>query len=427
MSNERDFDRIARAWLDLGPDEAPDRAVAAVLQAVETTPQVRRPWIRPSRRFPIMNCVATLAAIAAALVIAVGGGALLLGRPADDPNVGVPVSPSPSASPSGSIPTAFRHVWLGELRAVVGIDTDRSFLGFTADEVTYLDTLASVASMSAPDRLTLTLKVARNGCEAGDVGTYTVALSPGGTKLNLAAIDEACSARRDAMAGDWLRSDCLDPENFCLGELEAGEYPSFFFTPRLGPDDPWAPDWGALRYTVPDGWAATSDWPERYELEPADWYASNRGDVAREIRGIYVMSRMGAFDHTPTCDAGALESVGRSPDALVAWLEDHPALVPATAQDITIDGRAAQMIDVSLVPGWTAGCPGDPTPRAILFGLDGEGADGRQWGPLEGMKQRYVLFDLDGDTILIAIGSSADRFDEFVADAMTIVESMTFE
>jgi hypothetical protein len=374
-----------------------------------------------------MNRLPTLAAIVAALVLAVGGGVLFVGGVGDPPPVVAPPSPTPSTSPPGSVPDGLRHAWLGELRAVPGLVTDRSFLEFTDTEVTYTQGFASTVSAASPDRITLTSKDSLGGCERGTVGTYDVTLSPGGTKLDLAPLDEACTARRAAVAGDWLRSACLDPENFCLGELEAGSYPSFFFTPRLGPDDPWAPDWGALRYTVPDGWAATSDWPERYELEPADWYASNRGDVAREIRGIYVMSRMGAFDHTPTCDAGALERVGRSPDALVAWLEDHPALVPATAQDITIDGRAAQMIDVSLVPGWTGGCPGDSTPRAILFGLDGEGADGRQWGPMEGMKQRYVLFDLDGDTILIAIGSSADRFDEFIAEAMPILESFTFE
>ena len=49
MTEERDFDRLARAWLELGPDKAPDRAIAAVLQAVETTPQVRsRPWRLPT-------------------------------------------------------------------------------------------------------------------------------------------------------------------------------------------------------------------------------------------------------------------------------------------------------------------------------------------------------------------------------------------
>ena len=44
MSTERDFDRIARAWLDVGPNEAPDRAIATILDAVGTTAQNRRPW-----------------------------------------------------------------------------------------------------------------------------------------------------------------------------------------------------------------------------------------------------------------------------------------------------------------------------------------------------------------------------------------------
>src|SRR4051794_41698375 len=44
MTHERDFDRIAQAWLSVAPNEAPDRVVAAVLEAIETTPQVRRPW-----------------------------------------------------------------------------------------------------------------------------------------------------------------------------------------------------------------------------------------------------------------------------------------------------------------------------------------------------------------------------------------------
>ena len=40
MTESRNPDRLIRAWLDLMPDEAPDRVVSAVLQAVEATPQV---------------------------------------------------------------------------------------------------------------------------------------------------------------------------------------------------------------------------------------------------------------------------------------------------------------------------------------------------------------------------------------------------
>ena len=60
MTSERDFDRLARAWLELGPTRRRIASVAAVLQAAQTTPQARRPsWRRsgglrhdslPSRR-----------------------------------------------------------------------------------------------------------------------------------------------------------------------------------------------------------------------------------------------------------------------------------------------------------------------------------------------------------------------------------------
>jgi anti-sigma-K factor RskA len=76
MTTERDFDRLARAWLELAPDEAPDRVIAAVLQAVETTPQVR-----PSRwslwRSVPMTRLPIIAAVAATLVVVIGGAVLL--------------------------------------------------------------------------------------------------------------------------------------------------------------------------------------------------------------------------------------------------------------------------------------------------------------------------------------------------------------
>jgi hypothetical protein len=93
MTRERDFDRLAKAWLDLGPTQAPDRAIAAVLRAAERTPQVRRPF-----GLPIWRPFAVAAVVVLAIVV-VGGGLLLIQR--NQPNVG-PI-PSPSATPSPSI------------------------------------------------------------------------------------------------------------------------------------------------------------------------------------------------------------------------------------------------------------------------------------------------------------------------------------
>ena len=87
MNDERSFERTARAWLELGANQAPDRAVQAVLLAIETTPQerdLRIPW-----RFPTMNGnVFELAAAAVVVVLVVVGGLAFLGG--ERPRVGAP-------------------------------------------------------------------------------------------------------------------------------------------------------------------------------------------------------------------------------------------------------------------------------------------------------------------------------------------------
>ena len=129
MTDERTFDRLARAWLDLMPDEAPDRAVEAVLQAIETTPQVRPPWRWLPGRLSNMNRTLIAAAVSGAVVLAVGGG-LWLTR-SDGPPVGGPSpTPSPSASPSASAPPAtvpeeLQYQWLGEVADAPGLPAGR--------------------------------------------------------------------------------------------------------------------------------------------------------------------------------------------------------------------------------------------------------------------------------------------------------------
>ena len=75
MTANRDSDRIIRAWLDLMPNEAPDRAIDSVLHAIDTTSQVRRPWSWRPWRAQSMNRL--FVALGAAAVIVVAGSVLL--------------------------------------------------------------------------------------------------------------------------------------------------------------------------------------------------------------------------------------------------------------------------------------------------------------------------------------------------------------
>jgi hypothetical protein len=110
MTPERDFDRLAKTWLELGPDEAPDRVVAAVLRAAEITPQVHRPFRLPVWRSFAMNRVAQAIGVVAVLAIVVIGSALLLNQrnqpPVGGPTASPSVSPSPSLEASPSTPPA---------------------------------------------------------------------------------------------------------------------------------------------------------------------------------------------------------------------------------------------------------------------------------------------------------------------------------
>lgn len=97
MTNERDFDRIARAFMADGPTQLADRVLDSSLADVHHTRQ-RRVLLRAPWRTPVMNMYAKLAA-AAVVVVAVGAlGVWFLNPGSSSPPVGAPATPG--ASPS---------------------------------------------------------------------------------------------------------------------------------------------------------------------------------------------------------------------------------------------------------------------------------------------------------------------------------------
>ena len=99
--NDRNFDQLLSAWMDLGPTTAPDRvADAARLEAANTRqlPAFLSRWA--PRRFPTMNTTAKVILATAAVVLAVVLGYNYLVAP----NVGGPrlFAPDPTPTPSPS-------------------------------------------------------------------------------------------------------------------------------------------------------------------------------------------------------------------------------------------------------------------------------------------------------------------------------------
>ena len=98
MSNKREFEPIARAFMAGGPTQLADRVLESSLAEVHHTPQ-RRVLIRVPWRLPTMNIYAKLASAAAAVVVAgvIGYAMLGLGRA---PDTGGRPTPSPTFTPS---------------------------------------------------------------------------------------------------------------------------------------------------------------------------------------------------------------------------------------------------------------------------------------------------------------------------------------
>jgi hypothetical protein len=94
--NDMDLDRILDAWLDLGPNAAPDRVAAAARHEARSTRQTALPRWWPSWRRPIMrnNLIRYGVISAAAIGLAVAGWRLL-----PTTNVGPAPSVHPTASP----------------------------------------------------------------------------------------------------------------------------------------------------------------------------------------------------------------------------------------------------------------------------------------------------------------------------------------
>lgn len=172
MSDDRTLERTARAWLDLGPTQAPDRVVEAALLTVETTSQerdLRIPW-----RFPNMTIQMRVAAAAVIGVLAIGGALLLFGR--NSSQIGAP-------SPSAAAPTAS-----------------------TSARSTPGQTIVDAAGFAAPFRMTWDVPIDKN------VKADVVDLFPEGGGVNIFHVDLV--GRDPCRSNDLLTQPLGTPREF---------------------------------------------------------------------------------------------------------------------------------------------------------------------------------------------------------------------
>jgi hypothetical protein len=392
------------------------------------------------------------AAMVAALVIV--GGALLFG-----PESGPSVATSPAISPSsesavqssspatptptrvwGPTPSDLHGRWIGGHRSVPQVAdgagmtivlTGATFAMTQSNEAS-TDLLGSAASATSDGFLRLEATTGSTTCRDGDIGTYSWLLSPDAKTLTIAKERDDCQVRGEAVPGAWWLVGCKDSGTFCLGDVAAGTYSSQYIAPRLAIGDTWSPAFGAVTYTVPGGWANSSDWPSTFSLTPSSAYASSctttncTADAPNwDASQIFVFVHPGPFSQRDRCVGDVNSTTDQSVGTILSSIRQIPGLNSSTVHTQTIDGRKAQWIDLRPGSSW-GGCPGRANYVAFKTS-EGSGFGGL--GIVAGERQRLILVDIGNGDVLGILVHTLDqaRFDSLVAEAVPIIESFRFE
>jgi hypothetical protein len=388
----------------------------------------RRRELRDANRSARTDRWIVLVVAAALLVAALGLFLVAVGGRRQEP-------PEPLRDPLSAL--SFR--WIGAPR-------DIPTLGFSQNtRLTIEDGSISVAgdsyvaarmpgSVRVTGRELAVTSTEADRCQIGDIGTYGWTLSSGGARLHLELVSDSCIARQTGFTGDWFRIACKAATD-CFGDVGAGTYPTVHFGPRLDPDATPETVFGAVTYTLPDGWAVAGDFTTDLLLVPSVDYALRgaNGPSDERLNGIEAWARPAAHLQSADCATDVALGVGRTARALTAWLASLPSLESTVPTPITIDGHPGMSMDVRIDASWTQTC-GLPQPTVPLF-TEGVGAAGPLGaGPyvvgLTGpTRLRIFVIDLGAErTVLIMIrADDPTRFDALTRDATPIVESFRFQ
>lgn len=197
----------------------------------------------------------------------------------------------------------------------------------------------------------------------------------------------------------------------------------------------------SFSYTVPAGWAASWDTPKGYSLERQSDYAGEGAFRSANVGPtIYVFPDPEAAIQDESCDVTTQPGIGSSAGGLADWVADRPGILASKPVDIAIGGLTGRLVDVQEAPTFAKMCSpldgwGDRQTMAIRYialvrgaGPGGQISDRWEWGVDGLQRQRYIFVDLGaGKTVAIVLDATSKAFDQLVADAMPIVQSMTFK
>ncbi len=381
MSAHRDPDRILRAWLEQMPSEAPDRALAAVLQATEAASQLRA-WPRIGPWRPNMNRISLVAAVALIALALVGGAVILTGgqpRPTTALPTPTPTTAStPTAAANVTTPVALRATWVAQPGARSGSGSE----GIPVARLEIAPASLSVAMSGSssffgqavaggPEELAFRTTIG-SGCQPGDLGRYRYDLASDGavpnsdgTRLRLTAIADSCPARQAVLEREWVRA--IDADN------AGGRGVAVNFDPMF-------------MVTLPHKTFAAQAGPDGLTLDASDGSA-------------FVATR-NPWGWTEPCSArgGAKLELAPTAAAFATYLAGLPGMT-VQQEAVEIDGRPAVHLVVPTTV--TDGCQATGIAGRINEWTTSDPASTGGWFITQGDTDSIYLVEVDGNLFLL--------------------------
>jgi hypothetical protein len=323
------------------------------------------------------------------------------------------------------VPSALRGGWLSGARGFThGVGT---FLKVTNNlfALSYANSsdqpsMVANAAPTGDHQLTFTTAGRSPSCSSTDVGRYLWSINSTARTLRLTVTDDPCEVRANALVGVYWLTGCRDTGTHCLGVMDPGAYASQYVRPLISPSAPWVPKYGALSFTVPDGWANWEDWPTYFGLSPATDFASTTPANVEPARVIEVAAQV----HPPVdaCSESP-NSKPTTPAAFIASLRSMAGLQVGPTATTSIDHKDALQVDLTIDTG-AARCGAD---WRRAYGVNDHGT----LTVGAGERTRLIIIDAtqkgqSPNLLAIRISGPAADFDRFVADATNVVRSFHF-
>jgi hypothetical protein len=203
------------------------------------------------------------------------------------------------------------------------------------------------------------------------------------------------------------------PQTLTPGPLEPGTYETVEFRPRLS-------------FRVGEGWGLLGDAENGIALAP-------KFDPAKgPEKQLTITAVKWVFDEPlltdKELDANREDHIRPAPRDLVGWLRANPHLKVGPTRPVRLGGVRGVQFDVTVkdIPGPSNCRQFAPDHCVPLFPITRGNEEPIELVEVGGSPSRYTVVEVDGQPVVVTVGAPRDQFEDFMAEADKVLETVSF-